>query len=153
MQRIHEESRLDLYIGFSQFYYLTNVGDLRELIPAYNTADEIAEKSCTIFIKQTEEDIYVSHSTGSYYPYMIRVIKSYNFPSRDSAVASQTITFSSRPGDLSSKDSYYITSSGLKITETSFINFNKDNLVELSPKTVPSWIRANIAATLSRHGN
>jgi hypothetical protein len=29
LQRIHEESRLDLYIGFSQFYFLTNVGDFR----------------------------------------------------------------------------------------------------------------------------
>ena len=84
---------------------------------------------------------------------MIRIVKSYNFPSRDPAVVSQTITFSSRPGDFSSKDSYYITSSGLKITETSFSNFNKDNFAELNPKSVPSWIRANLAATLSKDGN
>ena len=61
------------------------------------------------------------------------------------------ITFSSRPGDLNSKDSYYILSSGLKITETSFLNFNTDNYQELNPKSVPSWIRVNIASNLARN--
>jgi hypothetical protein len=124
------------------------------LIPAYNTdRDEVAERSCTIFVKKTEEDIYVSHSTGSYYPYMIRIIKSYNFPTRDPNVVSQTVTFSSRPGDFSSKDSYYLTSSGLKITETSFMNFDKGNFGDLNVKSVPSWIRAHLAASLARSGN
>jgi hypothetical protein len=58
---------------------------------------------------------------------MLRVVKSYNFPTRNENVGSETITFTSRPGDLNSKDSFYILSSGLKVTETSFMNFNKDN--------------------------
>lgn len=82
---------------------------------------------------------------------MLRVVKSYNFPSRNPKVGSETITFSSRPGDLSSKDSYYLLSSGLKITETSFMNFNKDNYKEMNPKTVPSWIRVNVASNLAKN--
>lgn len=84
---------------------------------------------------------------------MIRIIKSYNFPTRDPNVVSQTVTFSSRPGDFSSKDSYYLTSSGLKITETSFMNFDKGNFADLNVKSVPSWIRAHLAASLARSGN
>ena len=97
------------------------------MLPAFNPTEEGPEKSCTGYIKKTDDDIYVAHTTGSYYPYMLRVIKSYHFPSRDSNVGSETITFSSRPGDFSSKDSYYLLSSGLKVIETSFMNFNKDN--------------------------
>jgi hypothetical protein len=94
----------------------------------------------------------VAHSTGSYYPYMLRVVKSYNFTTRDPSVGSERITFTSRPGDFNSKDSYYQLSSGLKIIETSFMNFNKDNYKEMNSRTVPSWIRVNIASNLAKTG-
>ena len=83
---------------------------------------------------------------------MLRIVKSYNFPSRDTNIGSETITFSSRPGDFSSKDSYYLLSSGLKVIETSFLNYNKDNYKELNPKALPSWIRVNIASTMAKTG-
>jgi hypothetical protein len=37
LTRINEENALDMHIGFSQFCYLTNVGDLEDLIPAFST--------------------------------------------------------------------------------------------------------------------
>ena len=37
LTRLHTENRLDLTLPFSNFYYLTNAGDLRELIPALNS--------------------------------------------------------------------------------------------------------------------
>ena len=40
LTRIHKENRLDYYIGFSQFYYLTNTGDLEDLIPAFRNSPE-----------------------------------------------------------------------------------------------------------------
>lgn len=83
---------------------------------------------------------------------MLRVVKSYHFPSRDTSTGSETITFSSRPGDLSSKDSYYILSSGLKVIETSFLNYNKDNYKELNPRALPSWIRVNVASRMAKDG-
>jgi Phospholipase B len=63
----------------------------------------------------------------NYYPYMLRVLKSYNFPTRNPNVGSETVTFSSRPGDFNSKDDFYILSSGLKIMETSLLNYVKSN--------------------------
>jgi len=86
LQRIHEEGRLDLYIGFSQYYYLTSIGDFRELLPTYNNPSDTPEKSCTGFIKKVDNEIFVAHSTGSYYPYMLRIVKSYHFPTRDESV-------------------------------------------------------------------
>lgn len=34
LTRINVEKTLNMYIGFSQFYYLTNEGDLQDLLPA-----------------------------------------------------------------------------------------------------------------------
>jgi len=58
---------------------------------------------------------------------MLRILKTYNFPSRDQRVGSQTLTFTSYPGSLDSNDDFYILSSGLRITQTSLNNYNEDN--------------------------
>jgi hypothetical protein len=153
LHRLHEEGRLDLYIGFSQFYYLTSVGDFRELLNAYaGEALDLREKSCSVYVRREGDDLVVAHSTMNYYSYMLRLFKTYHFPSRNPAVGSETITFSSRPGDFNSKDDFYLLSSGLKIMETSLLNYNKDNFNELTPKTVPCWLRAIVASNLARTG-
>ncbi len=46
---------------------------------------------------------------------MLRIFKTYHFPTRDQNVGSQWFSFSSRPGDLISKDDFYVLSSGLII--------------------------------------
>jgi hypothetical protein len=86
------------------------------------------------------------------YVFMLRVFKTYNFPSRDPRVGSEMITFSSRPADLNSKDDYYVLSSGLRVLETSLDNFNPENYKELNPLTVPCWLRATLACNLARTG-
>ena len=43
--RLHEENRLDMYIGFSQFYYLSNMGDLEDIIPAFDQETGINKAS------------------------------------------------------------------------------------------------------------
>jgi len=84
LQRLHEESRLDLYLGFSQFYYLTSVGDFRELLPALGAEESGAgERSCSAYVRKEKEDLLVAHSTMNYYAYMLRIFKSYHFPTRN----------------------------------------------------------------------
>jgi len=83
---------------------------------------------------------------------MLRVFKTYNFPSREGRVGSNTITFSSRPGDFNSKDDFYILSSGLSIMETSLLNYNTDNWKDLDAKSVPCWLRVAVASNLARNG-
>lgn len=81
---------------------------------------------------------------------MLRIFKTYNFPTRDVRVGSETLTLSSRPGDLISKDDFYILSSGLTVIESSLENMNDNNWKELSPQTVPTWLRQTIACNLAR---
>jgi hypothetical protein len=81
---------------------------------------------------------------------MLRIHKTYSFPTRNPKVGSEVLTFSSRPGDLISKDDFYVLSSGLIVFETSFGNMNKDNLKELKTSTVPTWLRQTIACNLAK---
>lgn len=63
----------------------------------------------------------------------------------------QSTAFTSRPGDMISKDDFYVLSTGLRVTETSLSNENPDNLKELSTSTVPSWLRTVVANHLSNN--
>lgn len=81
---------------------------------------------------------------------MLRVFKTYNFPTRDQRVGSETLTFSSRPGDLISKDDFYVLSSGLIVMESSLENMDENNLNEIKPQTVPTWLRQTIASHLAK---
>lgn len=153
LYRLHEESRLDLYIGFSQFYYLTNMGDLEDIIPAFDQKtglNSTSRSNCNAFIKELNGKLYVTQSTFNIYNLMLRFYKVYNFPTVDSRIASHTIVFTARPGDLESKDDFYLLSSGLAVTETSLNNYNKSNYQLLRPETVPTWIRHNVANRLAK---
>lgn len=83
--------------------------------------------------------------------------------------------FSSRPGDLESKDDFYILNSGLVVMETRFTenknkqpllnllfivlllkslnNYNKSNYDYLHYDSVPCWMRVNIANRLANTAN
>lgn len=83
---------------------------------------------------------------------MLRFHKIYNFPTtRTFQPAAETISLTSRPGDLESKDDFYLLSSGLAVVETSLGNFNKDNYKLLNPKSVPTWIRHLVANRLAHN--
>jgi hypothetical protein len=149
-----------MYIGFSQFYYLTNSGDLEDLIIAFrlggktevNLKSNVTQLS-SAFIKKINNKLDIGHSTINLYQFMLRIFKTYNFPSRDPAIGSEWLSFSSRPGDLISKDDFYVLASGLVITETAFLNFNFAKYKTLNPRSVPSWLRVCVASNLARNGS
>lgn len=60
------------------------------------------------------------------------------------------MAFSSRPGDLISKDDFYVLSSGIIVMETSLSNMNSNNYLDLKPRTVPCWLRQTIANNLAK---
>ena len=97
-------------------------------------------------------ELYVSQSTHNIYQFMVRTFKTYHFPTTNLNVGSEWFSFSSRPGDLISKDDFYVLSSGLIVMETSFSNLNKENYKDLNPLTVPCWLRQTIAMNLARTG-
>lgn len=95
--------------------------------------------------------LYLGHSTHNIYQFLLRIFKTYHFPTRDTNVGSEWFAFSSRPGDLISKDDFYVLSSGIYVVETSFSNLNPQNYKDLTPRTVPCWLRGTIAANLARN--
>jgi hypothetical protein len=100
-----------------------------------------------------DSQIYAAHSTHNIYQFLLRTFKTYHFPKRDPNVGSEWFAFSSRPGDLISKDDFYVLSSGLIVMETSLNNYNKDNYRDLNPQTVPCWLRATIAVNLAHNAS
>jgi hypothetical protein len=118
-----------MYIGFSQFYYLSNMGDLEDIIPAYDQPTGLnttSRSNCNSFVKEIAGNLYVTQSTFNIYNLMLRFWKVYNLPSRDGKTV-ETMVMSSRPGDLESKDDFYLLSSGLAVLETSLSNYNRSN--------------------------
>ena len=47
LTRINIENAPSMFIGFSQFYYLTNVGDLEDLIPAFHDKTQMGSHADT----------------------------------------------------------------------------------------------------------
>ena len=66
--RLEKEKNLDQNLDFFNFYYLTNMGDLQDIIPAFECEikpDNFRE--CSGFIKLTENELYTSHNTHNMY--------------------------------------------------------------------------------------
>jgi hypothetical protein len=106
---------------------LANMGDCEDIIPKYESSF-VKMPSCNALIKLTKEGrIMVGHNTFNIYSLMLRVYKTYVFPLHDTNVKSN-ISFSSRPGDLNSKDDFYMMrESELVVVETSLNNYNTSN--------------------------
>jgi len=103
------------------------MGDLEDLNPKYNTSFE-KMPSCNALIKLTSDGrILVGHNTFNIYSLMLRVYKTYHFALHDPNVKSN-LSFSARPGDLNSKDDFYmLKESSMVVVETSLNNYNLSN--------------------------
>jgi hypothetical protein len=123
-------------------YVLTMLGDLEDLDIAFKTNkskkiqssydEDYTKKQCTVIGRLVYEndkvtDLIVSHNTHNIYSLMNRVYKNYdlNLKFSNSSKWINGYKFTSRPGDLNSKDDFYITTSNLIITETSLEILNK----------------------------
>lgn len=64
IKKIKKEGKNEQEIDFFHFYYLTNMGDLQDIIPAFENNDE-EEKflNCSGFIKLTENELITCHNT------------------------------------------------------------------------------------------
>ncbi|KAL4446161.1 hypothetical protein ABPG74_021700 [Tetrahymena malaccensis] len=135
-------------LSFNQFYYLTNMGDLEDIQNAVLKTNK-TEKNCDAYVKLTKNDLVCAHSTFNIYSLMLRVYKAYNFQFHNKDVKASFQAFSSRPGDLESKDDFYILNNGIVVMETSLNNYNKTNYDYLHYNSVPCWMRVNLANRLS----
>lgn len=85
------------------------------------------------------------------YPLMLKTFKVYDFELNNPIVVNNKVAFSSRPGDIQSKDDFYVVyPSELVASETSLMCYNQSLYDTQSPKTLPSWVRSNVANRISR---
>lgn len=96
--------------------------------------------------------MYVGHTTHNVYTLMNRIYKSYrlNLKLEDGSVLND-YKYSSRPGDFNSKDDYYVLSNNMTIVETSLEIINLDIYKNLVYKSIPKWIRVNVANRLAQN--
>lgn len=97
------------------------MGDLEDIIPAFTKAKipDSLRRECSSFVKVVQGDLLVAHNTWNQYALMLRFMKVYEFPTLDARIVAERSVFSARPGDLESKDDFFLLSSGLSVTETS----------------------------------
>lgn len=153
VRRIIEANRSDMNLTFDQFYYLTNMGDLEDIIPAYsNSSRTKTQMECSTFFKLTSNDLIASHATFNNYALMLRVFKSFHIPLKNSLVKAKKMMFSSRPGDLESKDDFYMMDTDLIVVETSLNNYNVSNYDEFHYSSLPAWLRNLVANRVASSG-
>ena len=121
------------------------MGDLEDLIPKYDPAAERLP-SCNAVIKLTEDGrILIAHNTFNIYSLMLRVYKTYDFALHDTHVKAN-LSFSSRPGDLNSKDDFYmLRESSMVVVETSLNNYNQSNYDFIQPYSLPTVLLMHYA--------
>lgn len=138
-QQTHQE------LSFWQFYYLSNMGDLNDLVPSAGAYARHGIGNCNAFYRNN----IMAHNTFNIYSLMLRIFKSYHFSLKDPNVKNN-IAFSSRPGDLESKDDFYVLwESEMSVVETSFNNWNPDNFKFYHPESLPAWVRVTVASRLA----
>lgn len=109
---------------------------------------------CSALVRLAEgrKELLVGHSTFSDYGEMNRIFKYYNLP-LGGAVA-RKMAFSSYPGVAGSTDDYYLTDSGLVVTETTISMLNDqayDRLHDVKG-LLPDFMRIMLANRLAKSG-
>ena len=59
------------------------------------------------------------------------------------------MSYSARPGDLESKDDFYLLGRQMAVIESSLNNYNKALYVQIKEEALPVWIRVNLANKFS----
>ena len=124
------------------------MGDLEDLMVAMGRDENKDSKECTGVVKHLKEEIIVAHNTHNIYSLMLRTFKTYDLHIPGLS-ESKVVRFSSRPGDLNSKDDFYRVGDDLVVLETSLAVYDKTIYSMLTPNTVPKWMRAHIAHHLA----
>ena len=125
-------------------------GDVESLQSAlFPNSNRKKELRCSSLIKLIDgPDILFGHTTWDHFDMDLRTLKRYNFAYR--GMLPVNISMSSSPAFLSSVDDFYLTSHGLGVIETTNGVYNDALWSKLTPKSVLSWFRANVANALAQ---
>ena len=106
----------------------------------------LLDEHCSVLIKRTDDDLISAHDTWSSMNTLLRVYKTYDFPSG-------AVQFSGYPGLPMSGDDWFITlNNKLVVTETTNGVFNTSLFSAMTSETIPYFIRVQVANMLATTG-
>jgi len=152
----------DQHLGYNIFLYLNANADIGDIMTALDPSSDakltgkarMVKLHCSVLVKySSEERIYHSHVTWTHYVNMLRTYKHYTFNFQAPSTASKTVSFSSSPGFIASGDDYFITDTGLIVTETTNDVFNMSLYNFVTPASVLYWIRVCVANRMATNGS
>ncbi|XP_064457658.1 putative phospholipase B-like 2 isoform X2 [Ornithodoros turicata] len=153
------------YTNGTRVLFFNIEGDLLDLEQALgrkeSAYDVRATTPCTALIKVLNDsrDIYFSHDAWFLYRSMLRIQKKYSIALHTTkhssdVVPGHVVAMSSYPGKLVSLDDFYLTSTGLAVTETTIDNDNPALWEFLNPNaSVLTWVRGAVANRLASTGH
>jgi len=80
---------------------------------------------------------------------MLRIVKNISLNLKNPLIRSKRSIFTSRPGDLNSKDDFWLLDNGVSIMETSLSTYNSTLFQKIRQASLPVWIRILLANRLS----
>lgn len=139
------------------------MGDLEDILPgldiSYQSYEFFKEKrnlmSCTTIVKLNDQgELLVGHNTHNIYSLMLRMYKVYWLKREGKELK---IEMSSRPGDLSSKDDFYVVTwyangeseNRFVVTETSLSTYDNRLYTLITSQGMQAWQRAAVANRLA----
>jgi len=93
----------------------------------------------------TEDALYGSHTTWFEYTGLLKTYKVLTFNLSNPFVRTNTMSFSSQPGYVTSQDDFYIMDSKRFVAETSYTSSNNAVFAWIHYDSVPYWIRIHVA--------
>ncbi|CAI5445674.1 unnamed protein product [Caenorhabditis angaria] len=155
------ENTLGAEINYSKLaihpiFMIQIAGDLEDLAQKFKKPENphkvySGPGHCSALVKllPNNADLLFSHVTWSSYSTMLRINKKYSFKTGDPG---QVYSFSSYPASITSTDDFILTSAKLAILETTIANFNEPSMDKITPNTVLTWIRAEVAHRTASSG-
>uniref|UniRef100_F1L6D2 Phospholipase B-like n=1 Tax=Ascaris suum TaxID=6253 RepID=F1L6D2_ASCSU len=133
-------------------YMLQLAGDVEDLEAKFKRPPHLISRAfgsghCSAFIKllDSNEDLLFSHVTWTSYSTMLKMQKRYSFKLCKSSNPGHTVTLSGYPGTLASNEDFVLTSAKLAILETTISNYNESSFKFITPTSVLTWIRSQVA--------
>ena len=143
----------DLLLTESDIFFLNFMWDAMDIATAVASSEDLKMYErfpfldprqedgdhCSALVRNTGDDLWMAHVSWNHFPSMLRQYKTYIFNG-------VTVVMSSYPGYVYSWDDWYMTSSGMAITETTISVPNSQLFHKfVKPQTVPEFLRCMIA--------